>query len=589
MKMPVMRAVVDVLESEGVEVVFGIPGAAILPLYDALEPSPIRHITVRHEAGGCFAADGYARVTGKVGVNLGTSGPAGTNMITGLYTAQADSIPLICVTGQAPVTKLHKEAFQALDIVSVAKPVTKWAVQLKEPAQAPWMFREAFRVARSGRPGPVLIDLPLDVTGQEIDYEPRVGRPLPVATPEPAPEPIRAAVEMLLDAQRPLIMSGGGVILGEASDELRALAEYLQIPVTITLMGKGSFPEDNPLFASMAGLQTQTRWGNQIFLESDVVLAVGARFAERHMGDPEVYRGDRRFIHIDIEPMQLGRVFEPDLGIVAHARPALQALREQAAEMTPAREPGEWVGRVGHLRSTLARRDDFDDVPIKPPRVYREMNEYFGPDTTFVTAIGLYQIWSGQFQESFLPRRYLCCGQAGPLGWEVSAAMGAKIAHPERLVVAVVGDYSFQFLMEQLAVGAQYQVPVVIVMINNTNLALIRQAETNYGMRYGVDLGYPNPNAADEADDAGVDHCKVMEAFGCAARRVVEPDEIRPALAWAVEQADRSRRPVLVEVMIERDALAAIGTSIDAIKEFEPPPEEASGQEPEDVPARAVG
>ncbi|CAN5295498.1 glyoxylate carboligase [soil metagenome] len=589
MKMPAMQAVVDVLESEGVEVVFGIPGAAILPLYDALEPSPIRHITVRHEAGGCFAADGYARTTGKVGVNLGTSGPAGTNMITGLYTAQADSIPLVCVTGQAAVPNLHKEAFQALDIVSVAKPVTKWAVQLKEPAQAPWMFREAFRVARSGRPGAVLIDLPLDVTTQEIDYEPRVSRPLPVAAPEPAPEPIRAALEMLLDAERPLIMSGGGVILGEAGDELRALAEYLQIPVTITLMGKGSFPEDHPLFASMAGLQTQTRWGNQIFLESDVVLAVGARFAERHMGDPEVYRGDRRFIHIDIEPMQLGRVFEPDLGIVAHARPALQALREQASEMTPAREPGEWVARVDHLRSTLTRRDDFDDVPIKPPRVYREMNEFFGRDTTFVTAIGLYQIWSGQFQRSFLPRRYLCCGQAGPLGWDVSAAMGAKIAHPERLVVAVVGDYSFQFLMEQLAVAAQYQVPIVIVMINNVNLALIRQAETNYDMRYGVDLDYSNPNAPDEADDAGVDHCKIMEAFGCAARRVVEPDDIRPALAWAVEQADRSSRPALVEVMIERDALAAIGTSIDAIKEFEPPPQEAEAQEPEDVPAKAVG
>ncbi|MEV4474356.1 glyoxylate carboligase [Nonomuraea sp. NPDC049504] len=563
-RMPCMEAVVAVLESEGVDTVFGIPGAAILPLYAALQHSSIRHVTVRHEEGGTHAADGWARVTGNVGVCIGTSGPAGTNMITGLYTALADSIPLICVTGQAVSSKLHQEAFQAVDIVEIAKPVTKWAVQLKEPAQAPWVFREAFRIARSGRPGPVLIDLPIDVQRGTCLYDRELDAPLPVPVPEPLPQSVRAAMDLVEEARRPIILAGGGVIIAEACDELRALAEHLQVPVQVTLMGKGAFPEDHPLFAGMAGIQTQTRWGNAAFLESDLVLAVGARFGDRHTGDLDVYRRGRKFVHVDIDPLQIGRVFEPDLGVVGHARPVLAALRDEARRRGAPREPSAWVRRVGELRGTLTRRDDFDEVPIKPPRVFREINEYFPRDTTFVTAIGLYQIWSGQFQTTYLPRRYLVCGQAGPLGWEVPAAMGVKLAHPERQVVAVVGDYSFQFLMEEVAVAAQYRVPFVIVMINNEYLGLIRQAELPYGMNYAVDLHY---------GEGGIDHVKAMEAFGCPARRVELPGDIRDALAWASAEAARERLPVLVEVMVEREANAAMGPSLEAIKEFEPLPE----------------
>ncbi|RZQ59741.1 glyoxylate carboligase [Amycolatopsis suaedae] len=555
-----MEAVVSVMESEGVDTVFGIPGAAILPLYSALRTSGIRHITVRHEEGGTHAADGWARVTGNVGVCIGTSGPAGTNMITGLYTALADSIPIICITGQAERAKLHQEAFQAVDIVEIAKPVTKWAVQLKEAAQAPWVFREAFRVARSGRPGPVLIDLPIDVQRGLCRYDPELDGPLPVDVPEPAPERIRAAVDMLMSARRPLILAGGGVVIADAADELRALAEHTGVPVQVTLMGKGSFPEDHELFAGMAGIQTQTRWGNQAFLESDLVLAVGARFGDRHTGNLDTYRQGRKFIHVDIEPTQLGKVFEPDLGIVSHARTALAALRAAA----PARQAGEWAARVGQLRRTLVRRDDFDDVPIKPPRVYRELNEYFPADTTFVTAIGLYQIWSGQFQHTQLPRRYLVCGQAGPLGWEVPAAMGVKCAHPERTVVAVAGDYSFQFLMEEVAVAAQYRIPFVIVMVNNEYLGLIRQAELAYDMNYAVDLHY---------GEGGIDHVKVMDAMGCPARRVERPGDIAGALEWAAKESEAQQLPVLVEIMVEREANAAMGPALDAVKEFEPVPE----------------
>jgi len=567
-RMGVMDAVVKVLEDEGVEVAFGVPGAAILPLYKALSKSRrIRHYSVRHEEGGTHAADGYARVTGRVGVNIGTSGPAGTNMITGLYTAMADSIPMVCITGQAPTGVLHKEAFQAVDIVEIARPVTKWAVQVKEPAQLVWTFREAFRTAREGRPGPVLVDLPLDVQRSplEVDFDPRRDGPLPFERPAPGPGAIREALAMILAAERPILMPGGGVILAGASEELVELAEYLQVPVSPTYMGKGAIPEDHPLYMGTVGIQTSQRYANALFLESDLVVGIGNRWAERHTGDLDVYRGNRKFVHIDIDPRQIGRVFPPDLGIVSDAKLALRALLEAAWATTPPREPGPWVRRVEELRSTLLRRDDFDSVPVKPQRVFRELNEFFDEDTIFVTAIGLYQIFSGQFQKTYRPRHYLCCGQAGPLGWEVPACLGAKLGRPEKLVVGVVGDYSFQFLMEEVAVAAQYRVPYVLVMINNAYMGLIRQGELPYGMNFAVDLGYSGPES-----EYGIDHVGIMEAMGALGRRVRRPEEIRDALRWAVRASEERRVPALVEVMVERETNAAMGPSIDKIREYEP-------------------
>jgi len=565
-KMNVMDAVVRVMESEGVDVVFGVPGAAILPLYKALAQSSIKHVSVRHEEGGTHAADGYARVTGKVGVNIGTSGPAGTNMITGLYTAMADSIPMIGITGQAPTDVLHKEAFQAVDIVEIAKPVTKWAVQVKETAQLPWAFRQAFRIAREGRPGPVLIDLPLNVQkGPEVDWDPDWDRALDWERPTPNPAAIREAVALLLQAERPMLMPGGGVILADAAPSLMALAEYLQIPVTPTYMGKGAIPEDHPLYAGIVGIQTSQRYANALFLESDLILAVGARFADRHTGDLDVYRGERTFIQVDIEPYQIGRVFPPDLGIVSDAGHALDAMLEVARDMTPRRAGGAWTERVTELRSTLLRRTDFDDVPVKPQRVYQEVNEVFDEDTVFLTAIGLYQIFSGQFQKTYKPRHYICCGQAGPLGWEVPACIGAKLGAPEKLIVGIVGDYSFQFLMEEVAVAVQYRVPFVLVMLNNTYMGLIRQAE-----KYGYDENYAVDLSFDNGDTVGIDHVAVMEAMGAMGRRVTEPGDIADTLRWAVDASEEHRLPVLVEIMTERDTDAAMGVAIDAVNEYEP-------------------
>ncbi|WP_017610902.1 glyoxylate carboligase [Nocardiopsis xinjiangensis] len=565
---PAMNAVVEVLKDEGVDTAFGCPGAAILPLYKAMEQvGGIEHLVVRHEEGATHMADGWSRTTGKVGVAIGTSGPAGTNMITGLYTAIADSVPMVCITGQQRTDLLDKEGFQAVDIVEVAKPVTKWAVQIKEAATAPWIFREAFRVAQEGRPGPVLIDIPLDVAQQQIEYDPALDAPLQRTTVLPHRPRVERALDMLLEAERPLLLAGGGVITADASEDLRALAEYLRVPVQVTLMGKGSFDEDSPLYAGMTGVQTSQRYGNASFLESDLVLAVGARFADRHTGQIDVYRGERRFIHVDIEATQLGRVFEPDLGVVSDARVFLQELLAEARRRDARAEVGAWRERVGELRSTLTRREDFDSTPVKAPRVYKEINEAFDEDAYFVTAIGLYQIWGGQHQKAHKPRHYQICGQAGPLGWEIPAAIGVKKAlkntEPDAEVVGVVGDYSFQYMVEELAVAAQYDVPYVLIMLNNEYLGLIRQAEIPFDMNFEVDIHY---------DDFGTDNVKIMEAYGCSGRRVYDPAEVRDALEWARKEARTTSRPVLVEIMIEREANTPHGPSIDAVKEFEPLP-----------------
>jgi tartronate-semialdehyde synthase len=563
-KMPVMEAAVKIMESEGVDVCFGIPGAAILPLYKALSKSTkIRHLTVRHEEGATHAADGWARITGKVGVAIGTSGPAGTNMVTGLYTCMGDSIPIVCITGQAVRPILHKEAFQAVNIAEIVKPVTKKSYCVLETAQIPWVFREAFKIAREGRPGPVLIDLPLDVQRAEVEYDPDIDAPLEVTKPAPDIRKIRRAIEMLLKAERPILMMGGGVMRARAYHEFVALAEYLQIPVIPTYMAEGGIAYDHPLYGGRVGLQTNTRGGNKLFLESDLVLSIGNRFADRHTGDLAVYRGERKFIHIDIEPTQLGKVFPPDLGIVSDAKLAVEALLQVAKEMTPKRSPNEWSKRAADYKRRFRRKMDFDNVPIKPQRIYKEFNAFFPPETIFVTSIGLYQIWSGQFQEIQKPETYFCCGQAGPLGWEVPACMGMKLGKPEAQVVGVVGDYSFQFLVGDLATAVQNKVPYVLVMLNNGYLSLIRQpSKYLYEMNYAVDIGY--------GDGYGPDFVKIMEGFGGIGRRVLRPEEIKPALDWAIKESNRLKVPALVEIREDRETDAAMGVSIDKIVERDP-------------------
>lgn len=572
MRMTAVQAAVEVLESEGVDVVFGIPGAAILPLYQAIKGSRIRHILVRHEEGGTHAAEGYTRaVARKIGICIGTSGPAGTNMVTGLYSAIADSIPILCITGQAPRAKLHKEDFQAIDVANITRPVTKWSTTVMEGAQVPWIFRKAFEIMRSGRPGPVHIDLPLDVQKEIIEFDPEADGPIEVHQPRPNSKAIKKTIDMLLAAERPVIISGGGVINAEASDLLVALAETTNTPVIPTLMGWGSISDDHPLNAGMVGLQTQHRYGNATFLESDFVLGIGNRWANRHTGSTDIYTKGRKFVHVDIEPTQIGRVFCPDIAIVSDARYAIEALLEEANRRKAKGEikgRGIWIDGIRERKRTLLRRTNFDNVPIKPQRVFQEINAVYDENTQFVTAIGLYQIASGQFQRICKPRQYLICGQAGPLGWEVSACIGAKLADLSREVVGVVGDFSLQFLIEELAVAAQHKVPFVLIVLNNSYLGLIRQGERGYEMNYEVQLSFENINAP-EIGEYGVDHVKAANAFGCLARRVFKPEELGEAFRWARRAATEAQIPVLVEVITERITNIAMGTEINKIVEFE--------------------
>jgi tartronate-semialdehyde synthase len=578
-RMTAADAAVKILELEGATQLFGLPGAAINPFYAAMRRhGGIRHTLARHVEGASHMAEGFTRAAaGNIGVCIGTSGPAGTDMITGLYSAIADSIPILAITGQAPVARLHKEDFQAVDIAAIAGPVTKWAATILEPAQVPGAFQKAFYLMREGRPGPVLLDLPFDVQMTEIDFDPDTYVPMPVARPAATRAQAEKALDMMADAERPLIVAGGGVINADATDLLVELAETLGVPVVPTLMGWGSIADDHPLNAGMVGLQTSHRYGNATMLESDFVLGIGNRFANRHTGGLDVYRAGRTFVHVDIEPTQIGRAFAPDYGIVSDAKAALEVFvevaRERAAQLRlPDRDV--WAKDCALRKQTLQRRTHFDDVPIKPQRVYEEMNRAFGRETRYVSTIGLSQIAAAQFLHVYKPRHWINCGQAGPLGWTIPAALGVCVADPTSTVVALSGDYDFQFMIEELAVGAQFQLPYIHVLVNNAYLGLIRQAQRGFEMDFHVQLAFDNVNSSDGAREDGysgygVDHVKVAEGLGCKAIRVLEPEQLAPAFEQAKQLMELHRVPVVVEVILERVTNISMGTEIDNVTEFE--------------------
>ncbi|SDH87233.1 tartronate-semialdehyde synthase [Pseudomonas benzenivorans] len=572
-RMRAIDAAVAVMRKEGVEVAFGVPGAAINPMYSALKADgSIRHILARHVEGASHMAEGYTRAkAGNIGVCIGTSGPAGTDMITGLYSASADSIPILCITGQAPRARLYKEDFQAVDIESIAKPVTKWAVTVREPALVPRVFQQAFHVMRSGRPGPVLIDLPFDVQMGEIEFDVDTYQPLQPYKPAASRAQIEKALDMLNAAERPLIVAGGGIYNAGAEALLLQFAELVGVPVIPTLMGWGCIPDDHPLMAGMVGLQTSHRYGNATMLASDFVLGIGNRWANRHTGSVEVYTKDRTFVHVDIEPTQIGRVFSPDFGIVSDAGAALALFVQVASEWKAAgrlKDRSHWAADCQERKSTLLRKTNFEDVPMKPQRVYQCMNNAFGKDACYVSTIGLSQIAGAQFLHVYKPRHWINCGQAGPLGWTIPAALGVRVADPQRKIVALSGDYDFQFMIEELAVGAQFKLPYIHILVNNAYLGLIRQSQRGFDMDYCVQLAFDNINS-EETAGYGVDHIAVVEGLGCKAIRVRSQAELRPAIEQAEAWMAQYQVPVVIEVILERVTNIAMGTEIDAINEFE--------------------
>ena len=574
-RMKAAMAAVLVLEKEGITQAFGVPGAAINPLYAQMnERQTIAHVLARHVEGASHMAEGYTRArAGNIGVCLGTSGPAGTDMITGLYSAMADSIPILCITGQAPRAKLHKEDFQAVDIASIARPVTKMATTVLEPAQVPRVFQQAFHLMRSGRPGPVLIDLPFDVQMAEIEFDIDTYEPLAVYKPAATRKQVEKALTIMNECAKPLIVTGGGVINADAAELLVEFAELTGVPVIPTLMGWGAIPDDHPLMAGMVGLQTSHRYGNANMLASDFVLGLGNRWANRHTGSPEVYCKGRRFVHVDIEPTQIGRIFEPELGIVSDAKAALQLFVDVAREWKKAgrlRDFSAWAGECQARKKDIQylRKTNYDNVPMKPQRVYQCMNNAFDKDTTYVSVIGLSQIAGGQFLHVYKPRHWINAGQAGPLGWTLPAALGVRAADPERKIVALSGDYDFQFMIEELAVGAQFKLPYIHIVVNNSYLGLIRQSQRGFSMDYCVQLAFENINSP-EVQGYGIDYVKVVEGLGCKAIRVHRQEEIAPAIRQAEAWMQEFKVPVVIEMILERVTNIAMGAEIDSVVEFE--------------------
>lgn len=582
-RMRVVDAIVQILAKEGVTVTFGIPGAAINGLYSALKADGrIGHILARHGEAQSHMAEGYTRAkVGNIGVCLGTSGPAGTDMITGMYSAMADSLPILCITGQVPTPKLDKEDFQGVDIASIAAPVTKYTKTVLEPAQIPGIFQKAFYLMREGRPGPVLIDLPGDVQTAEIDFDVDAYEPIEVHKPVASDAQVTRLMDLIASAERPVLLAGGGVIQSDGSDALVNLAETLGVPVVSTLMGWGAIPDDHVLSQGMAGIQTSQQYANATLLASDLVVGIGNRWANRMTGDLSVFREGRKFVHVDVEPSQIGRVFAPDLGIVSDAKALIVKLADKAREYKEAgklADWGVWAKECDVRKATMQRKTAFENVPLKPQRVYQAMNEAFGRDTRYVTTIGLSQIQAAQLLHVYKHHHWLDAGQAGPLGWTIPAAIGACVADPDTPTVALSGDFDFNFLIEELAVAAQFNIPWVHVLVNNAYLGLIRQSQRAFDMDYCVQLSFENINSP-ETEGYGVDYVKVAEGLGCKAIRVREPEDLVPAFTRAREMADELKVPVVVECVLERVTNVSMGAALDSVNEFEP-----LAKTPEDAP-----
>ena len=562
MKMKAAQALVEIMVKEGIQTAFGIPGAAINPVYQYLESAPIEHYTMRHEEACVHAADGYQRAKHEPALAICSAGPGATNFVTGLYTAYIDSMPVFCVVGQANSTQLNQEPFQCVDMPGIAASVTKGAWCVMRPEDLPAIAEEAFYRMRAGRPGPVLIEFPLDVQNAQFDFDIDSYKPRKIPVPMPDTTKIKQALDMLQNSKSPVIIMGGGCLISRCAERLVEFAELLQIPVITTYQAKGGIPEDHPLNAGHAGIQVGQPIGNEVFLQSDLVLAIGNRFSDRHTGDLATYRGERKFIHINIEPAQIGMVFQPDLGIVSDASMAVEALLCEAKARGMQPICPAVVSTLPECRQQLARKTDYDQLPMMPHRVFHEVNEAFGEETYFTAGCGITQIWSGQLQKIQKPGKYLPSGGAGTLGYEIPAAFGVKVAVPECDSVVVVGDFGLTFMGEELAVAAASKKPIVVVVVNNAYLGLIRQNQLGYGFEYAVELACNQ--------DGTVDYVKLGEAYGCVAERVFTPDELKMALKRAKIVSRSAGRCYLIDAICAKTQLCDMGGSIAAIKSWAP-------------------
>ena len=534
------KALLEAMKAEGVKHIFGIPGGAIIPVYDALyDEREIRHILVRHEQGAAHAADGYARASGKPGVCMTTSGPGATNLTTGILNAYMDSSPVIAISGQVPSSMLGADAFQEADMLSVMLPITKHNFIVHRAEDVPRVVRLAFKIAITGRPGPVHIDLPKDAQAGKADFKiPADVEYTKDVKLEPDIGQIHMAVNLLTQAERPLIFAGGGVIWSGASPEVVALAEMLGAPVATSLLGKGAIPEDHPLAMGMLGMHGRMA-ANLAISECDVLLGVGVRFDDRATGDVRYFAPKAKIIHIDIDQAEIGKIVRVDVPIVGDAKHALAAIIKGLKARAKRRELSEWLRRTEKLRKDLAPRMDYDDVPIKPQRVIKEIMGVLGDDAIVVTEVGQCEMWAAHFFSVSKPRHFISSGGLGTMGFGFPASIGAKVACPECDVVDIAGDGSFLMNSQELATAVDNKINVVVCILNNRYLGMVKQWQ---------DLFFQKRRSAVYLGETP-DFAKLAEAYGAWGDRATRPSEIAPKLREAL----KCGKPAVLDIVIDPD------------------------------------
>ena len=526
--------VIECLKEQGVDTVFGYPGGAILDIYDALykHSDEIRHILTSHEQGASHAADGYARATGKVGVCMATSGPGATNLVTGIATAYMDSVPVVAITANVGKSLLGRDSFQEVDIAGITMPITKHNFIVKDVEMLAPVLRRAFHIARSGRPGPVLVDITKNVTGAETEYERKEPEAIVRVADTIREEDIDRAVEMISQAKRPFIFVGGGASISDASREVSELAHKIQAPVCDSLMGKGAFPGEDPLYTGMLGMHG-TKASNFGVVHCDLLITIGARFSERVTGDASRFAKKAKILQIDIDPAEINKNVIVDSSIIGDVKSVLQILNPKL----PEKDHKSWLEEITALKNKYPLK--YSEDRLTGPYVLQELYRITKGDALIVTEVGQNQMWAAQYYKYREPRTFLTSGGLGTMGYGLGASLGAKLGCPDKLVVNVAGDGCFRMNMNELATAARYNIPVIQLVLNNHVLGMVRQWQNLfYGRRYSATVLNDN-----------VDFVKLAEALGAEGMRVTKREEVAPAL----EKAIALGRPVVIDCIIDND------------------------------------
>jgi acetolactate synthase-1/2/3 large subunit len=529
------QAIMDFLKSVGADLVFGYPGGQVIPLYDALYDSGIRHILTRHEQGAIHAADGFARASGKVGVVFATSGPGATNLVTGLATAHMDSVPILAITGQVPTTSLGSDSFQEADIYGISIPITKYNYLVKDPKLLPTILAEAHFIARTGRPGPVLVDVPKDIQTSIITQAAgEVNIPGYNQTPSPNPKDIDNLVEALSLSQRPVLYLGGGATITGSAPDILSLAEKLDMAVVTTLQAKGVLPDDHPLSLGLPGMHG-SKYANLAINESDLILGLGVRFDDRVVGNVRRFAPLARIVHVDIDPAEIGKRLPVDVAVVGDLK---EVLKEVVERLKKSRRP-LWRKRISELRELYPMDVPLGSGEIKPQGVIRALSDRCNDDAIVVTDVGQHQMWAAQYFQSKKPRHFLSSGGLGTMGYGLPAAIGAQFAKPAQDVVLITGDGSFQMNIQELATVAQYKLPIKIMLINNGCLGMVRQwQQFFFNRRYSQTVFEYNP-----------DFVALAKVYGFKASSISKTSEIPKA----VDELMKRKEPSFLEVKINEE------------------------------------